>query len=70
MTATNLRVISWDRPPAGVSMAKVYCPICTHTVQALVVEYHRQSVVQTGQKCPHCAAALDAGYVFRLDRAA
>jgi hypothetical protein len=52
------------------STAKVYCPMCTHTVDA-TVEYHpKHSHVQRGQKCPRCSGSLDAGYIMYLERAA
>ena len=54
--------------------AKVYCPMCTHTVDA-TVEHHprhapRQMLVKRGQKCPRCSGSLDAGYIMYLERAA
>jgi DNA-directed RNA polymerase subunit RPC12/RpoP len=50
--------------------AKVYCPMCTHTVDA-TVEHHPKSIhVKRGQKCPRCSGALDAGYIMYLERAA
>ncbi|MCX6619793.1 MAG: hypothetical protein NTY38_01680 [Acidobacteria bacterium] len=48
----------------------VYCPICTHTVQATVETNGRSTKVKPGQKCGRCSAALDAGYVFTTSRAA
>ncbi len=48
----------------------VYCPICTHTVQAEVVVLGRQALVKPGQRCPRCSASLDAGYVLRQQEAA
>ncbi len=48
----------------------VYCPICTHTVEAQIAVLGRNVEVKAGQKCPHCASSLDAGYVLRYDRAA
>jgi hypothetical protein len=50
--------------------AKVYCPMCTHTVDA-TVEYHpRHTHVKRGQKCSRCSGSLDAGYIMYLERAA
>ena len=44
----------------------VYCPICTHTVDAAVVtEPRRGPKVVAGQRCGRCSASLDAGYVVR-----
>jgi hypothetical protein len=57
-------------PTNSVSHAHVYCPICTHTVNADVIHTGKRPVVKPGQKCGHCSAALDAGYIMRLDRAA
>jgi hypothetical protein len=52
------------------STAKVYCPMCTHTVDA-TVEHHAKNVrVKRGQKCPRCSGRLDAGYIMYLERAA
>ena len=48
----------------------VYCPMCTHTVEAVISFSSRGGRVKPGQKCPRCSASLDAGYVFRVDRAA
>ncbi len=47
----------------------VYCPICTHTVEAQVI-HDRKLKVSPGQKCPRCSASLDAGYVVRVNQAA
>ncbi len=47
-----------------------YCPICTHTVEALVVASGRRMVVKPGQKCPRCTSALEAASVIRYDVAA
>jgi hypothetical protein len=44
---------------------QVYCPMCTHTVEAWIQTQHlRRAVVKPGQKCPRCAGSLDAGYIF------
>ena len=48
----------------------VYCPMCTHTVEAKVVTRGKRLVVASGQQCSRCHSALDAGYVIRRDRAA
>jgi hypothetical protein len=48
----------------------VYCPMCTHTVQAAVVAKGKRLVVAPGQTCGRCRSALDAGYVIRRERAA
>jgi hypothetical protein len=51
--------------------ARVYCPICTHTVEADVVpvEHHRwnrKMLVAEGQRCRRCNASLDAAYVLDM----
>lgn len=48
----------------------VYCPICTRTVEAQIVVARKRPLVKPGQRCPHCASSLDAGFVFQFDRAA
>lgn len=48
----------------------VYCPICTHTVQATVQISGRATKVKAGQKCGRCSASLDAGHVITAPRAA
>jgi hypothetical protein len=50
--------------------AFVYCPICTHTVEGIVVATGKSAKVKPGQKCSRCSAALDPGYIMRMDRAA
>jgi hypothetical protein len=54
----------------ATSTAKVYCPMCTHTVDATVEHDPRHIRVKRGQKCPRCSGALDAGYIMHLERAA
>ncbi len=49
---------------------QVYCPLCTHTVPAEVVLKGKRMIVRPGQKCARCHSPIDAGYVFRRDRAA
>jgi len=66
MTSTKLARVA--------TTAKVYCPMCTHTVDA-TVEHHprhaaRHTLVKRGQKCPRCSGSLDAGYIMYLERAA
>lgn len=57
-------------PAHAAPHAHVYCPICTHTVDAEVVSVGRRTMVKPGQKCSRCSAPLDAGYIMRQDRAA
>ena len=58
-----------NQPAAKVETGKVYCPMCTHTVEAEIqrtmMRRARRSMVKPGQKCPQCSASLDAGYIFR-----
>jgi endogenous inhibitor of DNA gyrase (YacG/DUF329 family) len=56
--------------PAATSTAKVYCPMCTHTVVATVELQPKHTHVKAGQKCPRCSGSLDAGYIMYLERAA
>ena len=52
------------------SSAKVYCTLCTRTVDAkITVEpnlvYRKASLrVVAGQKCPRCSSSLDAAFVL------
>jgi hypothetical protein len=55
---------------ASTFRAAVYCPICTHTVDAEALQVGRRMVVKPGQKCSRCASSLDAGYIFSADKAA
>jgi uncharacterized Zn finger protein (UPF0148 family) len=48
----------------------VYCPLCTHTVEAKVTYTPKSAHVTPGQRCPRCSSPLDAGYVIRINRAA
>lgn len=60
-------------PETGSKMkalvTKVYCTLCTRTVEATVaitsnVIGKRRWGVRPGQKCQHCGASLDAAYVL------
>ena len=48
----------------------VYCPICTHTVEGIVVSNGKVAKTKPGQKCSRCSASLDPAYIMRMDRAA
>jgi hypothetical protein len=48
----------------------VYCPLCTHTVEANVTYGPKSALVTPGQRCARCSSPLDAGYVIRINRAA
>jgi len=59
------------KPPAPVEYSGLaHCPMCTHTVQAVVLASGKAVRVKPGQKCPRCSGTLDAAYVLRFDRAA
>lgn len=49
---------------------RVYCYICTHTVEAQIWQRGRRFVVKPGQKCARCGSSLDAAAVVQLDEAA
>ncbi len=68
----NIQTSHQAQPPVPQYEAKafVYCPICTHTVEGIVVATRKTAKVKPGQKCSHCSASLDPGYVMRMDRAA
>jgi len=53
-----------------IEKGRVYCLICTHTVDAEIVTNGEKSRIRLGQTCPRCASALDAGYVVEFERAA
>jgi hypothetical protein len=65
---TNQATQTSKLPPTGA--AKVYCPMCTHTVDATVELHPKNTHVRRGQKCPRCSGSLDAGYIMHLERAA
>jgi hypothetical protein len=68
----NIQTRSQAQHPVTQFEAKafVYCPICTHTVEGIVVSTGKTAKVKPGQKCSRCSAALDPGYIMRMDRAA
>jgi len=68
----NIQTRSRAQHPALQYEAKafVYCPICTHTVEGIVVATGKTAKVKPGQKCSRCSAALDPAYIMRMDRAA
>jgi hypothetical protein len=57
-------------PERSEGKASVYCYMCTHTVEADVVNLGRTTRVKPGQKCPRCSGSLDSGYVIRMSQAA
>ena len=52
------------------SRSWVYCPICTHTVEAQTVILGRTAQVKPGQKCPRCGSSLEVASVLRHQVAA
>jgi len=55
--------------PAKTVATKVYCTLCTRTVEASVTIAvnsigKRRLAVVPGQKCQHCGGALDSAYVL------
>ncbi|HYZ83403.1 MAG TPA: hypothetical protein VE621_03335 [Bryobacteraceae bacterium] len=58
------------KPNVLEEKGRVYCPMCTHTVDAMVTLFPRAAKVTAGQRCPRCQSSLDAAYVIRMDRAA
>jgi hypothetical protein len=66
-------MISANYVPATM-IGKVYCPICTHTVDATLEPEpkgkRRHNSVKPGQKCPRCSGSLDAGHIIDLESAA
>ena len=52
------------------AQGKVYCPICTHTVDVTVRTDGKRAKVVPGQKCPRCSSSIDAGMVMHVPQAA
>ena len=65
MTATMIKAVK-EKAARGA----VYCLICTHTVDAEVVQAGRKAFVKPGQKCPRCSSSLDPAYVLGRNEAA
>ncbi len=55
---------------AAAQPGRVYCAICTHTVDGQVALVSKKPIVVPGQKCPRCHSALDAGIVLQIQQAA
>lgn len=58
------------RRKTTVGKGTIYCPLCTHTVEAMVTSGPKEDMATPGQRCPRCSSSLDAGYVIQLNRAA
>jgi hypothetical protein len=59
-----------EAPKPLLTRGAVHCPICTHNVDADIVQTGRRVMVKPGQKCPRCSSTLDVAYIIRFDRAA
>ncbi|HKD07192.1 MAG TPA: hypothetical protein VKB79_14915 [Bryobacteraceae bacterium] len=57
-------------PAAERTKGLVHCPICTHTVPAIVELLPKRMKVVAGQKCDRCHSSLDAAAVLYLAHAA
>jgi uncharacterized protein (UPF0212 family) len=63
---TNSAVL--DPEPAAKSlMGLVYCPMCTHSVRALIEPAKRGFKAVAHQKCPRCGGKMDAAVVLRAE---
>lgn len=49
---------------------EVHCPICTRTVEAVVLVSGKSAKVKPGQRCPRCHSSLDAAWVVMQAKAA
>jgi DNA-directed RNA polymerase subunit RPC12/RpoP len=49
---------------------QVHCPICTHTVPAVIDLKGRYARVAPGQRCPRCSSSLDVAVVVQIPEAA
>jgi len=47
-----------------------HCPICTHTVPAVIDIVGKRARISPGQRCPRCAASLDVAIVVQIAEAA
>jgi hypothetical protein len=53
----------------GVS-GLAHCPICTHTVPAVIDVVGKRAQVSAGQRCPRCSSSLDVAIVVQIEKAA
>jgi len=70
MIASKQQAGTKAAPAMHEAKGPVYCPICTHTVEVMVTYSGKSVRVTPGQKCPRCTSPIDAGFVFRMNRAA
>ena len=61
-----MRIAQLEKP----SKALVYCPICTHTVEADAFVHGKKPQTVAGQKCSRCLSSIDAGLVVQFRQAA
>jgi hypothetical protein len=66
MKAITEKVVSVEKGARGLA----FCPICTHTVPAVVATVNKRPRVSPGQRCPRCAASLDVAMVVQIAEAA
>lgn len=59
-----------NKPNQVILDGEVYCPCCTHTVEAKVALQRRSVSTVPGQKCAQCGSPLDAASVVFVERAA
>ena len=64
------RFFDRSKTVAVVEVGKVYCPMCTHIVDAEIEHHAGRALSRPGQKCSRCSASLDAGYIFPMRQAA
>ncbi len=69
MSSTKNKAAATQVSPAKTVATKVYCTLCTRTVEANVTVAvnsigKRRLAVLPGQKCQHCGGALDSAYVL------
>jgi uncharacterized Zn finger protein (UPF0148 family) len=65
MTIPKKQLVEYSETPGSV-----YCPMCTHTVDAVTVTSRKSAKVKPGQRCARCHASLDAGVVIHYPKAA
>ena len=49
---------------------QAHCPICTHTVPAIIDLRGKYPRVAPGQRCPRCSSSLDVAVVIQIPEAA
>ena len=67
MLATKKAATQTNRVAVTTAMeakARVYCYICTHSVEAVIEMRGNQPRTKPGQSCSRCATSLDSAYVM------